>query len=120
MIDLPVIHSVPEMPAAMLGVVSVRGSLTAVYSPEHALGVPLALRAAVLIFRDGRALAGILIDDVDDAITVDLQTLRRTHGPEADSDLVAGVVHVGDQLVSLVDAAALVRACQTATPLEIA
>ena len=118
-IDLPVIHHVPEMPPAMLGVVTVRGSLTPVYSPHHTLGLPLALREVVLIFRRGGARVGVLIDDVEDAISLDLRELRDAPG-EIDADnVVLGVIRHANALVGIVDADALIAACQTAALLEI-
>lgn len=119
-IDLPVIHHVPEMPPAMLGVVTVRGSLTPVYSPHHALGLPLAQREAVLIFRRGGVRVGILIDDVDDAITIDLGELRETPGADQADSVVLGVMRHAGAIVGLVEADALIAACQTAALLEIA
>jgi hypothetical protein len=38
-IDLPVVRHIPEMPPAMLGVITVRSALTSVYSPATALGL---------------------------------------------------------------------------------
>ena len=119
-IDLPVIHHVPEMPPAMLGVVTVRGSLTPVYSPHQALGLPLALRDAVLIFRRKGVRVGILIDDVDDAITIDLAELRETPGAGQADSIVLGVMRHAGAVVGLVDADALIAACRTAALLEIA
>jgi purine-binding chemotaxis protein CheW len=119
-IDSPVIHHVPEMPPAMLGVMTARGALTPVYSPHAALGSALADREAVLIFRRGRARVGIVIDDVDDAITVDLRELRDTQlGDETDAVVLAVVRHA-ELLVAIVDAEALIAACQSAELLEIA
>ena len=119
-IDLPVIHHIPEMPPAMLGVVTVRGSLTPVYSPHDALGLPLALRDAVLIFRREGVRVGILIDDVDDAATVDLGELRETPGAELADSVVLGVLRHAGAIVGLVEADALIAACQIAALLEIA
>jgi purine-binding chemotaxis protein CheW len=119
-IDSPVIHHVPEMPPAMLGVMTARGALTPVYSPHAALGSALADREAVLIFRRGRARVGIVIDDVDDAISVDLRDLRDTQlGDETDAVVLAVVRHA-ELLVAVVDAEALIAACQSAELLEIA
>lgn len=119
-IDLPVIHHVPEMPPAMLGVVVVRGMLTPVYSPHAALGLPLAQRAAVLIFLRGASRVGVLIDDVDDAISLDLRELRASHAsPEGDS-VVLGVVRHEEKLVAIVDVDALIATCQQAALQEIA
>lgn len=119
-IDLPVIHHVPEMPPAMLGVVTVRGFLTPVYSPHTALGVPLVVKEAVLIFRRGRARVGILIDDVEDAVSLDLGELRSAPSEHEIDNVVLGVVRHAGVLVAIVDANALIAACQAAAFLEIA
>jgi purine-binding chemotaxis protein CheW len=117
-IDLPVIHHVPEMPPAMLGVVTVRGSLTPVYSPNASLGMPLGPSDAVLIFRKMGARVGVLIDDVEDAMRVDLRELRKAPTTERDDSLVLGVVRHEGVLLALVDADALIAACQSAAILE--
>ena len=119
-IDRPHIHFVPEMPPAMVGVVSVRNSFTPVYSPEQALGLALASRHAVLIFRRGRLRAGILIDDVHDAATFDLRTLRDTAPTDASAAPVLGVLRSGDALVTVIDAELLLQACARPTTLETA
>jgi purine-binding chemotaxis protein CheW len=110
-IDLPPIHHVPEMPAAMLGVITVRGSLTSVYSPRQALGLAQETGACALVFRRRRSRLALVIDDVDDARPIDLATLR--DAPTASSAaVVLGVVRHHDVLLSLVDADALLAACQ--------
>lgn len=119
-IDLPKIHHVPEMPPAMLGVVTVRDRLTPVYSPHHALGSPLASREAALIFRHADSSAGLLIDDVDDAIIADLRELRDAPGADDNEVVVLGVIRHDDVLVAVLDADALIAACQSAALLEIA
>ena len=119
-IDLPVIHHVPEMPPAMVGVVTVRGALTAVYSPHQALGLSLVLSEAVLIFRRTGARVGILIDDVEDALSVDLRELRQAPGTGRDDTLVIGVIRHDGSLLAIVDADALIAACQSAALLETA
>jgi purine-binding chemotaxis protein CheW len=117
-IDLPVIHHVPEMPPAMLGVVTVRGSLTPVYSPQHALGLPLALRDALLIFRRGANRVGILIDDVDDALSVDMSALRDKPAGEESDGVLLGVIRLANTLVGIIDVDALITSCQSANILE--
>ncbi|MDQ2665865.1 MAG: chemotaxis protein CheW [Gemmatimonadota bacterium] len=119
-IDLPVIHHVPEMPPAMIGVVTVRGALTPVYSPTHALGLPIAHRDALLIFRRGDQRVGILIDDVDDAMDIDLSELRETVGGDASDSVLLGVVRHDSALIGIVDAHALIVAVQSADILETA
>lgn len=118
-IDLPPVHHVPEMPPAMRGVVTVRGSLTSVYSPRHALGLSHAAGDCALIFRRHRSRMALVIDDVDDVCPIDL-TLLREAPTVAASGVVLGVVRQGDRLLSLVDADALLTACQAVPLLESA
>jgi purine-binding chemotaxis protein CheW len=112
-VDLPVIHFVPEMPAAMLGVVSLRGMLVPVYSPSAALGQSLGSRRAGLIFRLTARTVGVAVDDVEDAIIVDESDVQPLPASELD-DLVLGVVHHEGQLISVMRAASLVAACRDA------
>ena len=119
-IDLPDVHHVPEMPPAMLGVITVRDVLTPVFTPNEALGVPVAGRGAALIFRSDRGRFALAIDDVDDVMTLDLTTLRDAPGSEVADAVVLGVARSGDGIVALVDADALVLACQALPVLELA
>ena len=128
-IDLPTIHHVPEMPPAMRGVITVRGMLTSVYSPRQALGLSHAGGDCALIFRRRRSRIALIIDDVDDVRLIDLAHLRDAPGVAANGvglgvklgvglGVVLGVVRQGDTLLSLVDADALLAACQTIPLLE--
>ena len=119
-IDLPPVHHVPEMPPAMLGVITVRGTLTSVYSPAAALGLPLHDGTSALIFRRGRSRVAIVVDEVDDVATLDLSTLRDAPALDAADGILLGVVRQGDVLLALVDAEPLIAACQAASLLEIA
>lgn len=110
-IDLPAVHHVPEMPPAMQGVITVRGSLTSVYSPRQALGRDQDSGACALIFRRRRSRLALIIDDVDDARAIELATLRDAPNTSS-AGVVIGVVRHGDALLSLVDADALLAACQ--------
>ena len=119
-IDLPDVHHVPEMPPAMLGVITVRETLTPVFTPNEALGVPVEGRGAALIFRSDRGRFALAIDDVDDVMSLDLATLRDAPGSEVADAVVLGVARCGDGIVALVDADALVLACQALPVLELA
>lgn len=116
-IDLPSVHHVPEMPSAMLGVITVRGSLTSLYSPRGALGLPAAPGQSALVFRRGRSRVALSIDDVDDVLSLDLATLRDAPDPSSDRALVLGVARYRDGLIALLDAEALLGAC-AAAPLQ--
>jgi len=119
-IDLPVIHFVPEMPPAMVGVVAVRGSLTPVFTPHAALGLTVQPTEAVLIFRRTGSRVGVLINDVEDTVSVDLRELRRAPDSDGDDTVVLGVIRHDGNIFAIVDADALIAACQTAALLETA
>lgn len=119
-IDIPPVHHVPEMPPSMLGVITVRGTLTSVYSPTIALGLPIEDGTSALIFRRGCARLAVVVDEVDDVSTLDLATLRDAPSLDAGDGLLLGVVRRHESLLALVDADALLAACQAAPLLEIA
>lgn len=119
-IDIPPVHHVPEMPPAMLGVITVRGVLTTVYSPSDALGISLHDGTSALIFRRGRSRLAIVVDEVDDVTTLDLSLLRDAPVLDAGDGIVLGVVRQQDTLLTLVDTDALLAACQAAPLLETA
>jgi purine-binding chemotaxis protein CheW len=119
-VDIPPVHHVPEMPHAMLGVIMVRDTLTAVYSPAAALGVGLHDGTSALIFRRGRSRLAVVVDEVDDVVSLDLSLLRDTPTLETNDGTVLGVVRQGDALIALVDADALLAACQVVPHLETA
>jgi purine-binding chemotaxis protein CheW len=119
-IDLPPVHHVPEMPPAMLGVITVRDTLTPVYSPQGALGISLNDGASALIFKRGRSRLAVVIDDVEDVMTLDLALLRDAPGIEGTEGIVLGVVRQHDALLALVDTDALLAACQAVPLLETA
>jgi purine-binding chemotaxis protein CheW len=118
-IDLPPVQHVPEMPPAMLGVITVRGALTSTYTPRQALGLDFHDGACALVFHRRRSRMALVIDDVDDAVPVDLATVREA--PTAlHAGVVLGVVRHGAALLTLLDAEALLAACQATPHLESA
>ena len=119
-IDLPDVHHVPEMPPAMIGVITVRGALTPVFTPDDALGVRVEHRSAALIFRSPRGRFALAIDDVDDVMTLDLAQLRDAPGVDGSDPVVLGVARNEGTIVALVDAEALVEACQAIPVPELA
>ena len=119
-IDLGEPHHVPEMPPAMLGVVTVRDTLTPVFSPDDALGVAAVSKGAALIFRSTRGRFALAIDDVDDVTTLDLAQLREAPGADGADSLVLGVARNGGGIVALVDAEALIASCQSMPIPELA
>lgn len=119
-IDLPPVHHVPEMTGAMLGVFTVRGTLTPAFSPGEALGLSLHDGTSALIFRRGRSRLAIVVDEVDDVTPLDLSLLRDAPVLEAGDGVMLGVVRQRDSLYSLVDAETLLAACRAVPLLETA
>ena len=119
-IDLPVIRHVPEMPAAMLGVITVRGTLTSVYSPAAALGVTLETGGSALVFRRARGRLGLAVDDVDDVHSLDLAHLHDAPALDSMDGLILGVLRHRDGLLALIDADTLITACQALPVMETA
>jgi purine-binding chemotaxis protein CheW len=119
-IDLPPVYHVPEMPPAMLGVITVRGTLTPAYSPQPALGLALTDGASALIFKRGRHRFALVIDDVEDVMTLDLSTLRDAPGVDESESVLLGVVRQRDALLAVVDAESLLATCQAVPLLETA
>lgn len=119
-IDLPAVRHVPEMPPAMVGVVTVRAMLTPVFAPGSVLGVTGELGASALVFRRARGRVAIAVDDVDDVHTLDLAQLRDAPGVDARDGILLGVIRYRAALLALVDAEALIAACQLVPLLETA
>jgi purine-binding chemotaxis protein CheW len=111
-VERPPVDALPEMPAAMLGVATVRGEMLPVYSPEHALGTRGEQADGVLlVLRDVCRRVAIAIDDVEDVIDVDTGALHPPPLADAGDAVLIGLARHGRELVSILDADALVRAC---------
>ncbi|HSJ65683.1 MAG TPA: chemotaxis protein CheW [Gemmatimonadaceae bacterium] len=119
-VELEGVHGVPDMPDAMLGVFDLRGRLVPVYSPAAALRVENATEAGVLLLmRAGDRRVGIVVDDVQDVVVLIRARLRPPPSGEGDG-LVLGVAFFGDELVTILDAHALVASCALPATAEAA
>jgi chemotaxis signal transduction protein len=115
-IDAPVVQSIPDAPATVLGVATIRGELITVYDPRPLLRVRGRLEeegngAALLFARDDRRV-GLAIDDVYDAIRIeDGDLLKAPGGGAAASDgLLVGLIRRAGNLIGILDANALLDA----------
>jgi purine-binding chemotaxis protein CheW len=115
-IDAPVVQSIPDAPATVLGVATIRGELITVYDPRPLLRVRGRLEeegdgAALLFTRDDRRV-GLAIDDVYDAIRIeDGDLLKAPGGGAAASDgLLVGLIRRAGNLIGILDANALLDA----------
>ena len=118
-IDIESVQHLPEMSAAMLGVLSLRGSLVPLYAPAATLGVAAAHGSAALVFVTPRGRVALAVDDVDDVMDIAPDALQRVPMDFGDGVLV-GVARRGPDLIGVLDAGALMGACRAEPVLETA
>jgi purine-binding chemotaxis protein CheW len=99
------ITPVPRVPAAIRGVISLRGEVVEVLDLRRRFGLPereptRSSRIIVLHGDDG-AVTGLLVDSVRDVLRITEEHVRPASGGEADS--VSALLARGDQFVSLLD-----------------
>ena len=109
-LDMPTLHRLPEMPAAMLGVFTLRGALVSVFEPQQALGIACDHPATAVVFCGGDRRVAIATDDVDDVLTIDLRTVRDAPGSRAKEAALLGIVHRDSDLIAVLDADTLIAA----------
>jgi purine-binding chemotaxis protein CheW len=111
-IDGPVLNHVPDSPASVLGVASVRGELITVYDPTPLLtgGATTPAAHAMLLFAHGERRIGLAVDDVFDAVLLEESMLRNVNGLDAGDGLLRGLARHNDDLIAVLDVAVLVDA----------
>lgn len=109
-LDMPTLHRLPEMPASMLGVFTLRGALVSVFAPEPTLGVPCVNATTAVVFCGGDRRVALATDDVDDVMIVDLRTVREAPGARAADGALLGIVHRQSDLIALLDSETLIAA----------
>ena len=111
-IETPELHPLPEMRGALLGAFEHRERMIALYTPARALGrAPTAGVPVALVVRVSERRIGLVVQDVDDVMTLDLAELRDPPVLGDADGVLLGVAHRGRSLVALVDVEALVAAC---------
>ena len=114
-IEVPALQRIPDAPANVLGLATIRGELVSLYDPRPLLGVGDRVDGAALLFsRDARRMA-LAIDDVFDPIVVEESELRAAPGMESSDGVLVGVVLREGQLIAVLDADALLNAATLVT-----
>jgi purine-binding chemotaxis protein CheW len=114
-IDAPASQRLPDAPANVVGLASIRGELVSVYDARSILHVGDERQSAALLFvRDGRRVA-LAIDDVFDAITVDESELIAAPAVDDSDRVLVGLVRRNSSLIAVVDAGALLDAAMAVT-----
>lgn len=104
----PPLYRVPGAPAALEGVISVRGEITSVLCARTLLGLPTAAAAppgAVLLTRDEPLHSGLKVDDVSDLRELPESALQPAPDslPDHLRPFVRALVRIGQRGVSLLD-----------------
>jgi purine-binding chemotaxis protein CheW len=83
------------------GVISLRGRIVPVYDLAARLRISSELteRTKIVIVESGSETAGVIVDDVEEVLTV--ESLQFEEVPGADVDLIDSIAKVGDRLVVL-------------------
>jgi purine-binding chemotaxis protein CheW len=90
------------------GVISLRGKIVPVYDLASRLGCAGSEDVAeqkIVIVEAANQLAGVVVDDVDEVITVDADQLERL--PAADEAAIDSIVKLDDRLIVLLSPAGL-------------
>jgi len=99
------ITPVPRLPAEVLGVISLRGQIIQVIDPRPRLALPAArpgARSRIVVAHDGEGrVAGILVDSVEEVVTVAEEGMRDARGGQGSA--VEGLYRHQGRFVSIVD-----------------
>jgi chemotaxis signal transduction protein len=102
----------------MLGIFALRDRTLPMYVLARVLGVTHAGAGQMtLVMRPGDSRVAVAVDAVDDVYDAPLDAVRPAPAGTEGDGLVLGVVWRGSELVTLLDADALVAACPAASSL---
>jgi len=116
--ELPALAPLPGAPPSLLGMTTVRGAAIPVFTAGGVLDVDARGTGdgVLVIVRDGDRQIGMVVDDVEDVIMVDLTVMQQPIEAMRSDGVVRGVVRSGQMLVAVLDARAVVRIGARALP----
>ena len=96
-------RSVASSDPSVRGVISLRGKILPVYDLATRLGMEHAdtTEAKIVIVETAEDMAGVVVDDVEEVITIDAEQLD--DAPTAGGRGIDGIAKIGDRLVVLLD-----------------
>jgi len=109
-VEMPEVQPLPDASNTVLGIATLRGELVSIYDPRSLLHAGDSNYGATLLFSTGKRRVGIAIDDVFDPILIEADAVRSAPGMDASDGMLQGVVRRGPELISVLDATALLRA----------
>jgi purine-binding chemotaxis protein CheW len=103
------ITPVPGAPAHIVGVQNLQGRLLAVLDIAGYLGLDASMGRHVVVLRHGKMSLGCLVDRAEDLVGIAGDVLQESPETHDRRRCVRSKVRVGERLVGLLDAEALVR-----------
>lgn len=110
LVEAPHLRTVPGAPETLLGLFTLGESLLPLYSPASILGAEPIGEQVALVMRGGRARLALAVDDADDVISVSLADVLDAPRTGHHDDVVLGVIWHESELLTLLDARAVVAA----------
>ena len=100
-------RTIPSAPPSVRGVINLRGKIIPVVDLKARLQLAGgdAEESKIVIVEAGAVTAGLIVDDVDEVITIDEDTLEQA--PTGDVGYISAVAKVGDRLLVLLDLEAM-------------
>jgi chemotaxis signal transduction protein len=108
LVESPQLRNVPGAPASLLGLFTIGEATLPLYSPAAVLGATPLGEQVALVMRGGRARVALAVDDADDVISVSLTDVIDAPRTGHHDDVVLGVIWRDGELLTLLDALALV------------
>jgi len=100
-------RTIPSAPPSVRGVINLRGKIIPVVDLKSRLALAGgdAEESKIVIVEAGAVTAGLIVDDVDEVITVDTDALEPA--PTGEVGYISAVAKVGDRLLVLLDVEAM-------------
>jgi purine-binding chemotaxis protein CheW len=110
------VRAIPDAGGSMLGIFALRDRTLPMYSLSRVMGLASSDHAAMtLVMRPSTDRIALAVDEVDDVFDAALSDVRPAPTPSEDG-LLLGVLWRGTELVTLLDAEAVVAACLASAP----
>src|SRR5512132_688584 len=110
-VESATLHVLPDGPPGLLGVFPLRGVLLPLFAPAVLLGLPARDAGVALVMRSGARRIALAVDEVDDVVSITFAELRDAPVSVNADELVAGLLWRDGEIISVLDARALVGVC---------
>ena len=108
LVESPNLRDVPGAPTGLLGLFTLGEATLPLYSPAAVLGATPLGEQVALVMRGGRARVALAVDDADDVISIALADVLDAPRTGHHDDVVLGVIWRDGELLTLLDARAVV------------